>query len=52
MFVNFIIIAIIIGVIFFLGYRYFNVISEESEEEFLQDDYTDLVTIRNKSLHS
>lgn len=48
MFVNFIIIAIIIGVIFFLGYRYFNVISEESEEEFLQDDYTDLVTIRNK----
>ena len=48
MFVNFIIIAIIIGVIFFIGYRYFNVISEESEEEFLQDDYTDLVTIRNK----
>ncbi len=48
MFVNFIIIAIIIGVIFFIGYRYFNVISEESEDEFLQDDYTDLVTIRNK----
>ena len=45
---NFIIIIAIIGIISFLGYKYFNAISNDSEDEFLQDDYTDLVTIKEK----
>lgn len=45
---NFAIIIAIIGIISFLCYKYINAISQESEDEFLQDDYTDLVTIKEK----
>lgn len=48
MFVNFILIVLIFIVISFFGYQYYNKISLESEEEFFEDDYTDLNTIKDK----
>ncbi len=48
MLVNFIIIVLIFIAIAFFGYQYYNKISQESEDEFLEDDYTDLNTIKDK----
>lgn len=48
MILNLLIIAVIIAAIAWIGYRYVNTVSEQSDDEFMSDDYHDLITIKEK----
>lgn len=48
MILNLFIIAIILAVSGWIGYRYVNSVSEQSDDEFMSDDYHDLNTIKEK----
>lgn len=48
MLLNIILIAVIFGVITFIGCRYIRSLSDVRDDDFFSDDYTDIMTIKNK----
>lgn len=48
MLINLVLIAVIFGVLAVIGYRYVKSLSDIRDDDFFSDDYTDIMTIKNK----